>query len=44
MASFRFRHIEEIDKNIKTKEVSFVPCNHEGTIIGEGSAAIVFPF
>ena len=44
MANFRFRHIEEINKNIKTKEVSFVPCNHEGTIIGEGSAAIVFLF
>ena len=44
MANFRFRHLERIDKNIKTKEVSFVPCNHEGTIIGEGSAAIVFPF
>ena len=44
MANFRVRHIEEIDKNIKTKEVSFVLCNHEKTIIGEGSAAIVFPF
>ena len=44
MANFRFRHIEEIDKEIKTKEVSFVPCNHEGTIKGKGSAAIVFPF
>ena len=44
MANFRFRHLERIDKNIKTKEVSFVPCNHEGTIIGEGSATIVFPF
>ena len=44
MANFRFRHIEEIDKDIKTKEVFCVPYNHGGTIIGEGSAAIVFPF
>ena len=44
MANFRFRHIEEIDKDIKTKEVFCVPCNPGGTIISKGSTAIVFPF
>ena len=48
MANFRFHNIEEIDKVIKAKEIFwtlvYVPCNPGGTIIGEGSAATVFPF
>ena len=44
MANFRFRHIEEIEKDIETKEAFCVPCNPGGAIISERSAAIVFPF